>query len=1596
MQKGAEVDSRMVLGPDYTDLEMLQGYLQKKSSHGSYQKRYFAVNNQYLNYFTDRKMNKLRASCDLTDLTDEPYLEGRFGEFILPLKSGDVYLKAKSVNEANNWVRCLKERQIFFEDGAGADVIFTTNSTAAMEAEHEGTATSSNSKVPQEPPSPKIIKPHVAEPPTPLGKIPSSSNHSNKSIKSVKSAGSNKSLKFDTPDVHEPIAKPPPPRPPKLNTTNDKQPTSPSTPLSSTSTSPAGSFREPSEIAFNPIPIKSVKSLSKFPQPNEIAFNPIPIKSVNSRSGLPRHPNVKSVLTSALGITSCRTADVDNASEDSSNNNGSSRGLTRRNSGHSQTSETDSFAGSDGTGGDLSKYKSRNSMRKKQSAVRSRDIEWEERAQELCIKDGLLLKKSPSRFKAWQSRYCRVIEGSLYYYKNERLGWGDFQGQIILGKNTQIIAAPGDESEVFHVVTPLRVYVFKAESEQMMLDWVSDLEKHLKDVEKHRQETLKQTTAMADRAAGFSPGGDPLDDDEESKEEKVPDWIVEWDSLDEVGRVQKVEANLDNKFERNASLESTLTAATRMIEELDELSLVCLGHLKRIDILQAYMRAYQMRFEHEVGVYLVGDRYESLTIHDMLRIMDLISAYSEFQTRLFKDKLGRKLKKKLPPFTMEDNIDMMAARYLVDLQESLGTWIENIIRTNLARGEDCVEVIRRGQSELATNAPVDIFNMINETLIMAKASGVPQVQVAVMQCCLVTIADYITTFRRELHETERGQALMTDLRFMCAITNDCATIQDHIDDLDRGRFGISGADVDIDWNPVRSKYSQAVLSFVDVILDMIHADVEAFYSQLFTPAHLDVSPQDLHGNVMVRIAATVQDYLGDIKSFILTPYFNQLLRYLTRDIVVSYCVSLFRHSPISRNPNHWVDLVLPEKVSYATAPRFDGILAKQKLSLDDVFHIRADKEGVLRTLGLFTRDPEKTLAMEMLLWENVSDLLAVSPEFFASAVNKMSVAWAKDMQRPVIATSLACLGLREDVTAAQAGEIIHGITTSMREAEFVSRIDEANQKNRDGSAVYSRVWPQLTLRKEPSTPPTPNSAPATMGMGNDASASFAAMPARAATGTTGIAKANKVSELRRSASSSSFKDSSGKSRAEKLMDNVSKDISDEAVLARQQIRHEKIDFTENIRDIDLHGYMEKKSPSMSHMWQRRWFLVHKALDNQTNTWKLALSWHKSHNSPMKGRLFLDTIQRIEILSKLPVHVAADGISLVLNKQQTKSENRIGSPEAGRYEFQVVTVDRTFVFRALSMSETVTWVNGLNKGSREAKRLAKLLTRAPSARSALGEQPSLEDYAKLDTPHLSALCEANGFRTSSNMAREEMIDLLNQLTSPTVDKSAVAENVHNQEKEKLLLTRSVGDLRAECHRLGLDMSRCTEKADLVRLLASSGGDDVGDQREKEAQLRQLVMRGLSLLEEEDEDQNSGHGTSEDRLEHAIGIFERVAREAREHGFGLVEARAMHGLASAYVCSEDRRDAAPIMFEMAANMFWTAGEKSDAKTCVLDASELFRSAHEYEDAIRCLVEYDTKSKSLVFSDRILELREELYRKNNPPKSRLGTFFSSNAAI
>jgi hypothetical protein len=125
--KGKRIARRSVYSSDTTRLTETNGYLYKKSKKGSWQRRWFEVNNAYLIYKQSQSSKKLDAVIDLRNCTDVA-TTNRFGDFALTLLSvgeedanpdagtdiSTYHLRGRDNKEATAWVSHLKERVAYY------------------------------------------------------------------------------------------------------------------------------------------------------------------------------------------------------------------------------------------------------------------------------------------------------------------------------------------------------------------------------------------------------------------------------------------------------------------------------------------------------------------------------------------------------------------------------------------------------------------------------------------------------------------------------------------------------------------------------------------------------------------------------------------------------------------------------------------------------------------------------------------------------------------------------------------------------------------------------------------------------------------------------------------------------------------------------------------------------------------------------------------------------------------------------------------------------------------------------------------------------------------------------------------------------------------------------------------------------------------------------------------------------------------------------------------------------------------------------------------------------------------------------------------
>mmetsp|Transcript_3999 Transcript_3999/g.5825 ORF Transcript_3999/g.5825 Transcript_3999/m.5825 type:complete len:249 (-) Transcript_3999:64-810(-) len=141
-------------------------------------------------------------------------------------------------------------------------------------------------------------------------------------------------------------------------------------------------------------------------------------------------------------------------------------------------------------------------------------------------------------------------------------------------------------------------------------------------------------------------------------------------------------------------------------------------------------------------------------------------------------------------------------------------------------------------------------------------------------------------------------------------------------------------------------------------------------------------------------------------------------------------------------------------------------------------------------------------------------------------------------------------------------------------------------------------------------------------------------------------------------------------------------------------------------------------------------------------------------------------------------------------------------------------------------------------------------------------------------------------------------------------------------------------------------------------------------EQIAEIRVLLGQGMSFLNENDLG----------LLEPAIALFGVAMTQAKEIGNVQLEARSVAGTAQAFSMCVDRTPAAPALYELAADMFLSVGELSDAYSCIASAGEIHVSLGEVDLAIECYQKHDSRADSKpMFQEKLVSLMRQVYHTN-----------------
>jgi hypothetical protein len=126
---------------------------------------------------------------------------------------------------------------------------------------------------------------------------------------------------------------------------------------------------------------------------------------------------------------------------------------------------------------------------------------------------------------------------------------------------------------------------------------------------------------------------------------------------------------------------------------------------------------------------------------------------------------------------------------------------------------------------------------VNESLTLAKVSGVRRLQASVVSMCAGSMADYLYAVTRDLMEHKAAS-----FPYAAALANDCWTVIEHIDRLEKEQSAVFD-EWGIDFDPLREKCMAHAQRCLDVIAGMVRKDVRAVMQRVFTREHLEAKDE---------------------------------------------------------------------------------------------------------------------------------------------------------------------------------------------------------------------------------------------------------------------------------------------------------------------------------------------------------------------------------------------------------------------------------------------------------------------------------------------------------------------------------------------------------------------------------------------------------------------------------------------------------------------------------------------------------------------------------------------------------------------------------
>ena len=289
------------------------------------------------------------------------------------------------------------------------------------------------------------------------------------------------------------------------------------------------------------------------------------------------------------------------------------------------------------------------------------------------------------------------------------------------------------------------------------------------------------------------------------------------ESIDE--RFSAVLGNVPDKIAESAQYTELCDMLLDDLETVYDKAAACFP--PDVHVFELYAESYHQHFYKELQQ--LGRKHPHMPNSAIVAVMQWV--FRDYQTRLTRLGVGR-----LEP-PIESSLTTLEMMYNKNIGDKMFEWVPGVIANS--RGKEPVLV----DGQLFTTAPVDLFDLMNAQLAVARSTGSQMLAMRISSVITAGVIEFCRCLAREV-EGERWRDVDTAL--LIATVNDANHCLELVDAIEEKIVAPLGAEdrLAINFEPARSELSALVATYLDALVRHIFEDVQETTTQLFTESWL--------------------------------------------------------------------------------------------------------------------------------------------------------------------------------------------------------------------------------------------------------------------------------------------------------------------------------------------------------------------------------------------------------------------------------------------------------------------------------------------------------------------------------------------------------------------------------------------------------------------------------------------------------------------------------------------------------------------------------------------------------------------------------------